>query len=78
LNKQIAIIFVSIFLLFSCIDNSKKEVNKQKEENNILELRKEKMFQQSDVKNLKKEIELLKNKRDSLNAIDSPNISKVL
>lgn len=63
--------------MFSCENNNKAEVSKQKEENNILDLRKEKITQQNKIDNLKKEINLLKNKRDSIKAIDSLNTKKV-
>ena len=61
----------------SCENNNKVEVNKQKEENNILDLRKEKITQQNKIDNLKKEINSLKNKRDSIRALDSLNTEKV-
>ncbi|MCP5062438.1 MAG: hypothetical protein GY936_08250 [Ignavibacteriae bacterium] len=76
MNKLIIISFVSSLLLFSCENNNKVEVSEQKEENNILDLRKEKITQQNKIDNLKKEIDLLKNKRDSIRALDSLNAKK--
>lgn len=77
MNKLISITFISFVLLFSCENHNKEEVSKQKEENNILDLREEKITQQNKIDNLKKEIDLLKNKRDSIKALDSLNTTKV-
>lgn len=77
MNKLIILILVSFVLLFSCENKNKVETSKQKEENNILKLRKEKIFQQDKVESLNEEINLLKNKRDSIKALDSLNAKKV-